>query len=300
MKTALVLFLILSTLKASDINGSIVKDLTNANINAILVFNSNDTLSTGRFNFKNINANMNFYGVPFIFQLDDFSDNVNIFFKGSAAYADMREDVSSGIVPDNAAIVSYFGSLGSGIRVHNSYGFSMLFGFELIYSRMKLDVIDYDGIDPGIIEKFFSSFNENLTYKIGLNFMYEKKFKYVKPYASLSFYRYDTKSAFSFNDIFNFTNQSNSFKMRFGAESSPYFSYKKFDFTVEGYGEYDIISGSASQILNVNDFYLIGSTFYAYTSDYLFGISRIYLDFSKLKGSGVEGVNIGFGVTLHF
>ncbi|MBN2816413.1 MAG: hypothetical protein JXQ67_06985 [Campylobacterales bacterium] len=283
----------------------IAKEAHLANINALLIFTSQDGLNTGLFHFTKVNVDMQIYNLPFIYHFDSHGD-YNYFIVGNVGYSRVFTSQDYVIPPGtrltaDSHLQTYTAGVGVGVRYHLKEELKLLSGVEFIYSRSGVNVVKKDGtiIDP--IEDFFNnSYNDNISYKLFFEAEYEPNMPYIEPYFKLGYKFYDTKSDFSFEKLTNFSTQSNVFWASMGLESRKLYETKEGYITIEGYLGANYLEGDVVKSVGFDNYIKLGGVGYFYLEDEESWIERFFLETNTIKAVGLEAYNIGVGFTINY
>jgi len=283
----------------------IAKNTHLANINALLIFTSQNGLNTGLFHFTNIGVDMEIYNLPFEYQFKSDS-NVNYFLVGNVGYS--RVFVSKDIVlPPNSRLTydnhlqTYTAGLGMGVRYKLSDELRFLGGLELIYSRSGASVKKPDDDIGDAIEDFFNqNYNDNLSYKFFVETVYRPELESLNPYLKLGYKFYDTKSDFTFDEFTSLTSESSVLSASVGLESNELYRYNSNYLTLEGYLNLNYISGAVEKSVQFDTYSKIGEVAYWYIADDISWIKRFFAEVSSVNADGLDGYNIGVGFTIDY
>ncbi len=277
-----------------------------ANINTLLIFTSQDSLSSGKYHFTNIGIDMEVYNLPFTYHLDS-DDKFNYFILGNVGYSKVNLSKGINIIPQGRLnyenhIRTYTAGLGAGLRYKLSDELHISGGLEFIYSRSGASVKKPDdGIGDAIEDFFNDNYNDNISYKFFVLGEYAPYLsKYYNPYINLSYKLYETKSSFSFDELSTFESQSSVTNFKIGAESSELYTFNTNYLTLEAYLNANYLSGSVSQTIELNHYASVGAVSYLYTPNSISWIKRYFLEVNSIRAEGLEGYNIGVGFTIDY
>ncbi len=306
LKFLLFILVLYKQVIAEDLSPDLVKNAHLANLNTLLIFTSQDGLSSGQYNFTHIGVQMNILHLPFKVQIES-NTNLNLFFVGNIGYSrtfisdikikksiDVRLDIDS-------HIRTYTAGLGAGIRYKIAKKFTFSGGMEVIYSRSGVSLKATDNSIGDAIEDFFrQNYNDNLSYKFFTELEYRPIVAEYKPYAKLSYEVYETKSKFNYEELSKFTTASSVIKLSLGVESEPLYNFGVNYITLETYFNANYLSGVVSDVTQLNKFATFGGIFYYNTPQKKFWSSRYYIEASTVQEKGLEGYNFGIGMSLAF
>jgi len=302
----LVLLLCCSPLHAEETAEEVAQRIYQANINALLVFTSQEGLNSGHYRFSNIGVKMDIYHLPFLYQLDVGNETINMFMMGNVGYsrAYVHEDIDiheySSLSHDNQ-MNTYTGGIGAGVRFKTAWDIDILTGLELIYSRSGINVHNPDNAIGGAIEEFFKGkYNDNLTYKFLFQLEHHKEINGFNLYATLGYKLYETKADFNFNALTSFTTQSSVASFGAGIETPKLFSFHEMYLTLEGYLYGHYLNGDIVDVVDFEAYSTVGVVAYWYTEDKPDWAERFFLELSTVNSGGLEGYNFGIGFTVDF
>ena len=284
----------------------IAKNAHLSNINALLIFTSQEGLSSGHYRFTNVGVDMDIYHLPFNYQLPSKENGINYFVVGNVGYSRtfLSEDID---VPPNGRLDydnhlrTYTAGIGGGIRYEAEKNIYFSSGFELIYSRSGASVrLPDDDIGDAIEDFFKQNYNDNISYKLFADMLYQPIGYTYKPYVKLSFKLYETKSTFDFDDLASFQSHSNITTLTLGAETPRLLNSNGNYLTFEGYINGNYLTGQVKDSTKIDTYGTLGTVAYWYTPGYPAWADRFFLEVSTVGASGLEGYNIGIGFTLNF
>jgi hypothetical protein len=277
-----------------------------ANINALMVFTSQDGLNTGHYRFGNIGVQMDIYHLPFLYQLDIGNDTINMFIMGNVGYSrtSVNEDI---LLPDHIAlsyenqINTYTGGAGLGARLKTAWEIDILTGLELIYSRSGVHVHNPNNDFGDAIEDFFAgNYNDNLTYKFILQLEHHREINGYKLYGIFGHKLYETKADFNFSALTSFTTQASVTSLGVGVETPELFTWRGMYLTLEGYLYGHYLGGDIVDVVDFDSYNTVGIVAYWYTEDTPDWAERFFIELSSVNSTGLEGYNLGIGFTIDF
>ena len=280
-----------------------------ANINALMVFTSQDGLNSGHYKFTKIDITMDIYHLPFLYHLPSNYENFNFFVMGNVGYSrsmldntfSPKNDEAKDLLTYENLLRTYTGGLGAGVRYHNEHGFNFLTGIELIYSRTGVKVREPDDHLGHAIKDFFDgNYNDNLTYKLMAQWEYRKTYKGFEPYALMRYNLYETKADFSFDDFSSFSTQASVLSFGLGTETPQLYHYDQMYLTLEAYLYAHYFSGDIVDVVQFDKYYSFGAVAYWNTPEKFSWAKRFYLEVSSVHSTGLEGYNVGIGFTVDF
>ena len=276
-----------------------------ANINALLIFTSQDGLNSGLFHFTKIDAHMEIYSLPFEYTFESDSD-VNYFLVGNVGYSRVFTKnelvVAAGReLSTDTHLQTYTAGIGAGVGYNLTKELNVRGGIELIYSRSGVNVKRQNEEVVGPIEDFFGNeFNDNVSYKLFFESIYKPKVEYLDPYFKVGYRFYDTKSDFSYNKFLGFSTQSSVFWASIGAQTHALYTNEYGHLTLEGYLGAHHLRGDVVSSIGFNNYSKVGAVGYWYLDDSEAWFEKFSLEVSTINAVGLEGYNIGVGFTLNY
>ncbi len=283
----------------------IVQETHLANINSILIFTSQDALTSGTYRFINIGASMDVYHIPFTYHFQSTHD-YNYFMVGSAGYS--RASISDPSSPYNGGLLDYVSDLrtytaglGGGVRYKIKEDLSVLGGMEIIYSRSGNTIkTDHDSINAALTNLFNKHNNENITYKFFTLAEYRPDIYKFKPYASLGYKLYQTKSSIDYDSLRSFSTQSNVTTLTLGVQTPKLYNWNEKYLTLEGYFNSNYLGGDIQKSVEFDSYETLGTILYLYTPSSPKFAKKFFLEVSTVRSRGLEGYNTGLGFSADF
>jgi hypothetical protein len=249
---------------------------------------------------------MQINNLPFVYHLEPYDKNLNLFFSGGLAYSITRLDtevessqLSQELTLENK-LQTYTAGLGMGLRYKSAWGVDFLGGAELLYSRVNTGTSSKDRLDQDVKELFGSRFNDNITYKLMFSAEYEKVMAGFRPYAKLGLRVYETKVGFDLNSLSSFVTQSDVTSLSLGSETPPLLKYNHSFLSLEGYLKANYLHGDITEVVGFNRYINLGAISYWNTPKSSFWAKRFYLEVSTIRAKGLEGYNLGAGFSLKY
>jgi hypothetical protein len=278
-----------------------------ANTNALMVFTSQDMISSGKYKIEGTqnNSSLNIINFPFLYHFKNDSF-YNFFVLGSLGRSvmDTKVSVIEDSIPDETSFETYIAKIGGGIRIKDQYGFEALLGVSIIYSHIynnyefKNEISD---IYKEIFEDEFANKSlQNISYDLYLEFAYRPNFDGWKPYAVLNYNYYDTKSLKDIDELGKFTTRSSVTALHLGMESAELFDIYMMPVTFEFYTAGSIVTGDIETSLEFNGYGELGTLLHLYLKDKQYPITEVYIGYSEVHSNKINGYNLGFGLGLSF
>ena len=301
-KLFFLLLFFLNILEATSVKTEdTINSINIATINTLLIFTSQDGLNSGIYHFTNTpqDIDMTIYHLPFLYNFKS-DRNYNFFVVGNVGYS--RVSLTEPTLDVLNHLQTYTAGIGGGVRYKVMKDIFLLVGGELIYSRAGLSVMKPDGDLGDIIEDFFNqNYSNNISYKFFTQAEYRPIINEFKPYMSIDYKLYETKSTFTFNELASFRSASSVTSLKLGAESPKLFEYNdNNNLTLEAYINGHYLSGAVRDMTNVKTYGSIGGVAYWNTSASPSWASRFFLELNRVDGDGLNGYNAGVGFTLDF
>ncbi len=276
-----------------------------ANINAILIFTSQDAISSGTYRFSNIGASIDIYHIPFTYHFKSTHD-YNYFLVGNAGYS--RAYLTNTSTPYNGTILAYnsdlrtyTAGLGGGIRYKFNNDTAILGGMEIIYSRSGNNIkTDKDSVNSAVGNLFNKNYNDNITYKFFALAEYRPTIYDFKPYISMGYKLYQTKSSIDVDSLRSFSTQSNVTTFTIGTETAKLYSFDEKYITLEGYFNSNYLGGDIQKSVEFDNYETFGIITYLYTPETPKFAKRFFVEANTVRSRGLEGYNIGVGFSADF
>lgn len=301
-------FFALSTTAGAEVLKSsqdAAKEAHMANINALLIFTSQDGLNSGLFRFTKVDADMRIFNFPFLHHFKS-QKRWNYFVVGNVGYSRVTTtkdfiSVSGLELASDTQLQTYTGGIGGGVRYEIFERASVMGGLELIYSRSGVSLKQQESSVSDPVEDFFGQkFNDNISYKLFFEASYEPDIEYFKPYVKFGYKFFDTKSDMGIKDLTGFTTQSSLFSIRFGGTSDPLFAAEYGFFTLGAYLNANYLAGDVVKSVDFEAYSKVGTILHLYHNYSPSWIERYFLEVSTINTNGLEGYNVGLGFSLNF
>ena len=300
----LLLLLYPGQLAANESPERAAQNIQQANINALMVFTSQEGLNSGRYRFTDIGLRMDVYHLPFLFQLDVGNELFNMFVMGNVGYSRTTADEEINIPQSTAISIekqlnTYTGGLGGGVRLQTPWDITVLTGLELIYSRTGVHTNRTDIEIGGAVEDFFKGqYNNNLTYKLLLQCDYTTTVRGFTVSSKFSHAFYETKTEFDVAALASFSTQAAVSTVGVAVETPHLFTVGGLPLTLEGYFNYNLLGGDIVDAVGFDTYSAFGVVAYVYTDGRLSWAERFFIECSGVDSNGLDGYNIGIGFTL--
>ncbi|MEA3417900.1 MAG: hypothetical protein U9Q90_00775 [Campylobacterota bacterium] len=297
--------LLLSTLQAETIK-EIAEKAHLASINALLIFTSQEGLSSGVYHFTDAGVDMEVYHLPFTYQFESKESAINYFVVGNVGYSRVFISQEIELLPPdrldyNNHIRTYTAGLGGGVRYKATEEIHFSGGIELIYSRSGASVKNPDDDMGDAIEDFFSQeYNDNISYKFFTLAEYRPVINDFKPYATLSYKLYETKSTFDFDELMRFDTESSVTTLALGIETPQLLQHHSNYLTLESYINGNYLTGAVEKAVQFNLYSTVSAVVYWYTPDDPWWAERFFFEASAVQSDGLSGHNLGVGFTVDF
>lgn len=313
MRIIFLCFFLLSSLKATTLEEQLAQDAYLATVNAAMVFTSQDGLSSGVYRFTKIDTEMRMYNLPLSYHFDPLSEKTNVFMVFDMGYSDTRND---GAVDANGTFLhldnrlqTYVGGIGAGLRYRATEHSDLLFGGEVLYSRVGITVRTSDAVDGSTVENFFSDdFNGNFSYKLFAEYDYHREYRGYDIYTKFNYKLYKTLSKLDFSDIvedvvddvFSLSSQTTVASLAIGFETDALYRYHDMSLTLEPYVKGNYIWGDLATVAQISSYATAGLSVYWNTPKKSAYIYRYFIEPSISRGDGLEGLNLSLGFSLDF
>lgn len=283
----------------------IVQETNLANINAILIFTSQDALTSGTYRFINIGASIDIYHIPFTYHFKS-TDTHNFFIVGNAGYSkasinDPSSIYNGGLLNYESDLRTYTAGFGGGLRYQLKEDLEVLGGMEIIYSRSGNNIkTSKDTLNNAVSNLFNKNNNENITYKFFALAKYSPDLYKFKPYATLGYKLYQTKSSIDYDSLRSFSTQSSVTTLTLGIETPKLYHWDEKYLTLEGYFNSNYLGGDVQKSVEFDGYETLGGVLYLYTPKSPTFAKRFFLELSTVRSRGLEGYNAGLGFSANF
>ena len=312
-RIVLLWMLLFSTIKAQGTLEGLALEQYLAAANAVIVFTSQDGLSSGIYNFTKTGTQMRMYNLPLQYHFDPLTDNSNLFMTFDMGYSDSRNDravdINGTLLNIDNQLQSYIGGVGLGIRYKVASHSAILFGGEIIYSRLGVSTRTGDGLSEDDISSFFDkNAKDNFSYKLFVEYVYRRTIHEHKIFLKSNYKLYHTLNEFKVpevvegvvTDVLSLSSQTSVFSLLCGYETNPLYRYDEMSFTMEPFLKGNYVWGDLADVAQINFYGTAGLSFYWNTPEKSAFIYRYFIEPSISKGDGLEGLNLSIGFSLDF
>ena len=313
MRIILIILLLFVSAKAIQELEDLELDAYLAAANAVIVFTSQDGLSSGVYRFTNVDTEMRMYNLPLQHHFAPLSEKTNIFLIFDMGYSntqsDRDRDSNGTILHINNQLQSYVGGIGVGVRYKATEHSEILFGGEILYSRIGVTERSVDGLNEDDITNFFNEqMRDNFSYKILAEYIYHRNIKEHKVYTKVNYKLYKTLNEIDIPDIvegvvadvLSLSSQTSVASIMLGYETNPLYRHQKMSLTLEPYLKGNYIWGDLADVAKINAYGTAGLSIYWNTPEKSAYIYRYFIEPSISKGYGLEGLNLSIGFSLDF
>jgi len=308
MKYLLSFFFSFSLYALEGLSTQEINKVNAATLNTLLIFTSQDGLNSGLYHFTNtpVDVDMEIYHLPFIYHLDS-NGKFNYFIIGNIGYSktylvgDIKQLPSGSTLDYNSHIQTFTAGIGGGTRYKFSSELMLSGGVEFIYSRAGLSISLPNSNIGDTIENFFNNnYSSNLSYKFFVLGEYRPVIYDFKPYVTLGYKLFETKSTVTFDELLSFDSESSVATLNIGVETPSLLEYGRDTVTFEVYINTNYLNGTVEDVVNFSWYQNYGIVAYYNTPIQPTWASRFFLELSTAQSDGLEGYNIGVGFTVDF
>jgi len=293
--------LIFSSVQADEFRNAVENVYIKA-ANTLLFFTSENIISSGSYTFGSDDEKLHTTFFPLTHHFENDSDFYNFYVNGSVGYSKYEEsniDLRGSI--DNIDIRTYALKMGGGIRMNILEDTDMMLGASYIYSKVNSDYhtsIPLDNTNPidKALNYVFNSNNHFNTYELYSAVGYHPTINEYKPYVHADIRYFDTK----INDLYATISDTTSIvsKFKVGVITPPVANIADLPLKLEFYAWDVLLSGDMKESLEMNSFYVFGTSFHLGTSTLNDWVSEVSFDINLVRGDNIDGFNFGFGLSF--
>ncbi len=305
-KIALTLSVILFSfsVEANDITTTL-KNISLANVNALIILTSQDMLTSGSYSFKG-GSDLKIYNFPGYYHFSPFGNNFNMFVNGSIGYSKLEKDLAFDFGPDDkmeyTAIPMRFGG---GMRYLSSYDISLIGGFNLIYTHIE-NSYDYNNditrelLKPIFDQVFANQSSEAYTYEVFWRIGYYPNWNNWKPYTELTSNYFQSTAKVDLKSASSFKSSSASAVIKIGFETPRFLHLNKTDISTEFFVASSTFAGDVRDTLGFDEYGSAAMLIHLHLNETLPLLNRVDFMVENVKGGGLDGYNIGIGAGFKF
>lgn len=314
MRKVIILLSFLTLGTCADFKSDLAKEYARG-VNSILFFTSEDIISSGHYTFDEFDATLDSYFFPFKYAFKSDCDDYNYFVNGSIGFSDYEQnnvDLNRNTI-DAFGFRTYALKLGGGTRFNTSPDTHINLGAAYIYSHVAgtyttSNPLDMSNPTDKVIHDILNTNQNHHTLEVSSSVKYHPVIHEYKPYISLGIRHFRTRLDDSYTLIPDI--KSSISKLNIGFMTPPVAEVFDLPLRIEPYASYIYLAGDIDNALNLDNFYVVGTTFrfgsYALTCwvedvaalkrDTMDWIKELTFDVNFVKGDNFDGLNIGLGV----
>ncbi len=300
-----ILLPLLSTLIISQVHADLVNEAKNLyiqGVNSILFFTSEDIISSGSYEFANEDETLDTYFFPLTHHFESDSDFYNFYVNGSIGYSKFQEkniDIRNSL--DDIKMRTYALKLGGGVRMNVLKDTDFMIGASYIYSKVESEYYTSKPLNSSnsldrSIDYVFNSKDDYNTLEFVTSLGYHPTINEYEPYIIGDVRYFDTKIDDTYATITNTTAVIS--KLKVGVVTPVVTSVMSLPLKLEFYASEVFIGGDMDDAMDVDDFYVLGTTFHLGTSTLVDWVGEVSFDMNIVKGDNLDGFNWGFGFSF--
>jgi hypothetical protein len=308
-KTAIAIslcFVMSLTTYADDI-AERLRQVSLANINALIILTSQNMLTSGSYGFKGA-SELTLYNFPLYHHFQPVWDRFNIFINGSVGYSSLEDELdwTDGQKPnDHIEYQALPLRFGGGVRYAAKYDIHLMGGFNIIYSKVN-NIYDYNtpetesALKPLFDSTFANQRSSAYTYEMFWQLGYSPTIKEWKPYIEFESNYFQSTTDVDITSISKFKSSSVGARLILGCETPRFIHLYKLDLSTEVYIANTTFAGDVRDTLGFDEYGSAAVLIHVYLNKIVPIISRIDLRAEKLNGGGLDGYNFGIGAGASF
>jgi hypothetical protein len=272
-------------------------------VNALLFFTSEDIISSGHYTFDNWSTTLDTHFIPFTYQFESNSDIYNFYANGSIGFSKYEEDVDLARgSQDKVNMTTYAIKIGGGMRIDIAKDTDMMIGASYIYSKVKSSYSTSKPLDKTApkdkeIDTILNSNRSHNTYELSSSIGYHPTLSNgYQPYARVGMRYFDTSVDAPYATISD--TESSIVKIKAGVVTPVVTSIYDLPLKLEFYTSGIFIGGDMSEILNIDNFFVAGTTFHLGSSSIVKWVDEVTFDINVVKGDNFDGFNFGLGLSF--
>jgi hypothetical protein len=303
--TKLTLLPLLSTLILSQANADLLNEAENAyvkGVNSILFFTSEDIISSGSYEFSSEDETLDTTFFPLTYHFESDSDFYNFYVNGSIGYSSYSEKyLEFRGASDEIKIRTYALKLGGGVRMNILKDTDMMIGGSYIYSKVNSDYRTKKTLDTSdpvdrAINYVFNSDNDYNTFEAVTSLGYHPTINEYEPYIRGDIRYFDTK----IDDVYATISDTTAVisKLKVGVITPEVTNIAGFPLKLEFYASEVFVGGDMDDAMELDNFFVAGTTFHLGTSSLIDWVSEVSFDVNIVRGDNLDGFNWGFGFSF--
>jgi hypothetical protein len=273
-------------------------------VNSLLFFTSEDIISSGSYEFSNKDETLDTYFFPLTYHFDSDSDFYNFYVNGSLGYSKYKQkniDLRNINSMDEIQIRTYALKLGGGVRMNILKDTDMMVGASYIYSTVSGDyratqpLNSSDPVDRAVDYIFNSDDNYN-TFEFVTSLGYQPTINEYEPYIRGDIRYFNTE----IDDPYASITETNAVisKLKVGVITPEVTTIAGLPLKLEFYASEVFIGGDMDDTMDIDNFFVAGTTFHLGTTTLNEWVSEVSFDLNIVRGDNLDGFNWGFGFSF--
>jgi hypothetical protein len=273
-------------------------------VNSLLFFTSEDIISSGSYEFSNKDETLDTYFFPLTYHFDSDSDFYNFYVNGSLGYSKYKQkniDLRNINSMDEIKIKTYALKLGGGVRMNILKDTDMMVGASYIYSKVSGDYRATqplnlsDPVDRAVDYVFNSDDNYN-TFEFVTSLGYQPTINEYEPYIRGDIRYFNTE----IDDPYASITETNAVisKLKVGVITPEVTTIAGLPLKLEFYASEVFIGGDMDDTMDIDNFFVAGTTFHLGTTTLNEWVSEVSFDLNIVRGDNLDGFNWGFGFSF--
>ena len=273
-------------------------------VNSLLFFTSEDIISSGSYEFSNEDETLDTHFFPLTYHFDSDSDFYNFYVNGSLGYSKYKQkniDLRNINSMDEIKIKTYALKLGGGVRMNILKDTDMMVGASYIYSKVSGDYRATQPLnlsDPvdRAVDYVFNSDSDYNTFEFVTSLGYQPTINEYEPYIRGDIRYFSTE----IDDQYASITETNAVisKLKIGVITPEVTTISGLPLKLEFYASEVFIGGDMDDTMDIDNFFVAGTTFHLGTSTLVDWVSEVSFDLNIVRGDNLDGFNWGFGFSF--
>jgi len=273
-------------------------------VNSLLFFTSEDIISSGSYEFSNEDETLDTHFFPLTYHFDSDSDFYNFYVNGSLGYSKYKQkniDLRNINSMDEIQIRTYALKLGGGVRMNILKDTDMMVGASYIYSKVSGDYRATQPLnlsDPvdRAVDYVFNSDSDYNTFEFVTSLGYQPTINEYEPYIRGDIRYFSTE----IDDQYASITETNAVisKLKIGVITPEVTTISGLPLKLEFYASEVFIGGDMDDTMDIDNFFVAGTTFHLGTSTLVDWVSEVSFDLNIVRGDNLDGFNWGFGFSF--
>jgi len=239
------------------------------------------------------------YFLPFTYQFKSDSDFYNFYANGSIGFSKYKEKNINVDPLDTLKMTTYAIKVGGGVRLNILEDTDMMVGAAYIYAKVNSDIatsrpLDLSNSDDKAIDDILNSGRSHHAYEFSASVGYHPTVNEYKPYIRAGVKHFSANVDSEYAAVSDTTSVIT--KLKAGVLTPALTTIYGLPLKLEFYASEIFLSGDMKDVMETDDFFVVGTTAHLASPLEIEWINEVTLDVNMVRGDNFDGFNVGFGL----